>query len=135
MDYALSHCFNRASAVPEKELLKTALIHGVGNASVDDVRAELSRPISCARSKAGIRYATTKEVLSEEIAMSDFVREGRGRYIKLGGIKPPALDEHLSKEQRDAAMVILNSRDRVTALKGGAGTGKTTLIKRNRERH
>lgn len=129
MDYALSHCFERASAVPEKEVLKTALIHSVGNASVNDIQAELSRDNVIRRDRAGIRYATTKEVLQEEIAMSDFVREGKGRYIKLGGIEPPALDASLGKEHCEAGAVILNSRDRVTALKGGAGTGKTTLIK------
>jgi conjugative relaxase-like TrwC/TraI family protein len=128
MDYALSHCYERASAVPEKELLKTALIHSVGNASVNDVRTQLSRPNILRRAKAGIAYATTKEVLAEEIAMSGFVREGRGKHIKLGGIKPPALDEGLSKEQHDAAMLILGSRDTVTALKGGAGTGKTRMM-------
>lgn len=129
MDYALSHCFTRASAVTEKELLKTALLHSVGTAGTDDIRAELSRPNILRKVKAGIRYVTTKEVLAEETAISDFVREGRGKYVKLGGYQPPALDEHLSQEQRDAALVILNSRDRVTALKGGAGTGKTTMIK------
>lgn len=128
MDYALSHCFERASAVTEKELLKTALIQSVGNASVDDVRKELSRPNILRKAKGGIVYATTKEVLQEEIAMSDFAREGRGRHIKLGGIQSPKLDGQLSKEQREAALVILNSRDTVTALKGGAGTGKTRMM-------
>ena len=33
MDYALAHSFERSSVVPEKELLKTALIHSVGNHS------------------------------------------------------------------------------------------------------
>ena len=128
VDYALSHCFERASVVPEKQLLKTALIRGVGNATVNDIRAELDRDNILRREKGGVRYATTKEVLREEIAMTDFVREGRGRHIKLGGIKPPALDEALSKEQRDAALLILGSRDTVTALKGGAGTGKTRML-------
>ena len=128
MDYALSHCLERSSAIPENELLKTALIQSVGNASVADVRAELDRENILRRDKGGIRYATTKEVLREEIAMIDFVREGRGRHIKLGGIKPPALDEGLSKEQREAALLILGSRDTVTALKGGAGTGKTRML-------
>jgi hypothetical protein len=73
-------------------------------------------------------YATTREVLQEEIAMRDFVREGRGRHIKLGGAGPPSLDEQLSKEQQAAALVILGSRDTVTALKGGAGTGKTRMM-------
>jgi conjugative relaxase-like TrwC/TraI family protein len=128
MDYALAHTLERRSIVPEKELLKTALIHSVGNASVKDVRAQLSRDTILRRAKAGIVYATTKDVLREEIAMTDFARQGRGKFHKLGGEKVPSLGERLSQEQRDAALVILGSRDRVTALKGGAGTGKTTLI-------
>jgi conjugative relaxase-like TrwC/TraI family protein len=128
MDYALAHCYERQSAVPEKELLKTALIHSVGNASVGEIRAELDRDNVLVRDKGGIRYATTKEVLREELDMTKFAREGRGRYIKLGGFEPPTLDEELSKEQREAAIKILGSRDRVTALKGGAGTGKTRMM-------
>jgi len=129
MDYAVSHVFTNKSAVPEKELLKTALIHSVGSASVNEVREELTRDNILRREKGGIRYATTRQVLEEELAMSAFVRDGRGQRFKLGGVKPAALDEKLSKEQREAALVILNSRDTVTALKGGAGTGKTTMIK------
>ena len=67
MDYALSHCFERQSAVPEKELLKTALIHSVGTASVNELHDELARPNILRREKAGAIYATTKEVLREEI--------------------------------------------------------------------
>jgi conjugative relaxase-like TrwC/TraI family protein len=128
MDFALSHCFERQSAIPEKELLKTALIHSVGNASVNEVRGQLSRDNILRRSKTGVVYATTREVLREEIAMSDFVKTGRGKHIKLGGVGPVKLDDGLSKEQHEAALVILNSRDTVTALKGGAGTGKTRMM-------
>jgi conjugative relaxase-like TrwC/TraI family protein len=128
MDYALAHSFERASALPEKELLKTALIHSVGSASVNDIRTELNRPNIIRREKGGVMYATTEDVLKEEIAMTNFAREGRGRHIKLGGVEPSALDEKLSKEQKAAALVILNSRDTVTALKGGAGTGKTRMM-------
>jgi conjugative relaxase-like TrwC/TraI family protein len=128
MDYALSHSFERASALPEKELLKTALIHSVGNARVGEVRGELLRDNVILHQKSGTTYATTREVLQEELGMSAFARDGRGRHIKLGGVKPPALDPELSQEQREAANVILGSRDRVTALKGGAGTGKTRMM-------
>ncbi|MGB6690386.1 MAG: MobF family relaxase [Terracidiphilus sp.] len=129
MDYALSHSFERASVVPEKDLLKTALIHSVGNASVGEVRGELSRDGIIRRERAGMRYATTRDVLREEISMTAFVRNGRGTRYKLGGENTtPALDPQLSQEQRDAALVILNSRDTVTALKGGAGTGKTRMM-------
>jgi len=129
MDYALAHSFERASAIPEKELLKTALVHGVGSVDVADLQRELLRPNILRRAKDGITYVTTREVLGEEIAMRDFVREGRGKHGKLGGANPAPLDPALGKEHCEAGRVILNSRDTVTALKGGAGTGKTTLLK------
>ena len=128
MDYALAHCLERASALPEKELLKTALQASVGNASVNQIRAELLRDTIIRRERLGVRYATTRPVLLEEIAMSDFAKNGRGRHVKLGGATLPELDAELSAEQRDAALVILGSRDTVTALKGGAGTGKTRMM-------
>jgi len=129
MDYALSHCFERGSAIPEKKLLQTALIQGVGAASVDDIKGELARGNVRRRERLGQKWVTTEEVLREEIAMTDFARGGKGRYGKLGGEgKPPDLDAKLSREQRNAALVILGSRDLVTALQGGAGTGKTTMM-------
>lgn len=128
MDYALLHSFERASVVPEKELLKTALIHGVGNAGVNDVKGELLRDNVVRRTVAGQRYATTREVCQEELSMLQFAREGQGKHRKLGGAGSPGLDPQLSQEQRDAALLILNSRDTVTGLIGGAGTGKTRMM-------
>jgi conjugative relaxase-like TrwC/TraI family protein len=129
MDYALSHCFERGSAIPQKDVLKTALMQSVGAASVNEVRQQLSRDNVVGRERLGQRWVTTKEVLREEIAMTDFVRNGRGRNYRLGGeAGTPELDPELSEEQREAALVILNSRDIVTALQGGAGTGKTRMM-------
>ena len=128
MDYALSHCFERGSAIPERKLLQVALQQSVGAASIDEVRAELGRDNVVRRERLGQRWVTTHEVLREEIAMTDFVRNGRGKFAKLGGAKLAELDGELSREQRDGAHKILNSRDRVTALKGGAGTGKTRMM-------
>ena len=56
------------------------------------------------------------------------MQQGRGTRSKLGGGRTMDLDPALSREQREAALMILNSRDRVTALKGGAGTGKTRML-------
>ena len=128
MDFALSHCLERASVVPEKQLLKTALIQSVGNASVSEIHEQLKRENVIGRIRGGIKYTTTKDVLREELTMTAFVRDGRGKYAKLGGAKAPELDPALSQEQRDAAELILASRDRVTALRGGAGTGKTRMM-------
>jgi conjugative relaxase-like TrwC/TraI family protein len=128
VDYALAHSFERSSAVPEKQLLKSALIQGVGGASVRDIQDEFSRANILRRERGGVTYATTQDVLKEELAMTAYVRDGRGKFMKLGGAKKAKLDPALSKEQRTAAELILNSRDRVTALRGGAGTGKTRMM-------
>lgn len=129
MDFALSHCFERGSAIPEKQLLRTALAQSVGAAGVDDIKSELTRDNVVRRERLGQKWVTTREVLDEEIAMTDFARNGRGRRHKLGGkTGTPDLDPELSAEQRRAALVILNSTDIVTALQGGAGTGKTRMM-------
>lgn len=128
MDYALAHSFERASVIPHRELLKTALIHSVGNASVGEVKAEAMREGIITRERDGQVYVTTREVLAEEIAMTKFAREGRGKHRKLGGERA-VLDGNLSEEQRRAATTMLNSRDTVVGLIGNAGTGKTTMMR------
>jgi ATP-dependent exoDNAse (exonuclease V) alpha subunit len=52
----------------------------------------------------------------------------KGKFRKLGGTEAPALHAQLSQEQREAALLILNSRDTVTGLTGNAGTGKTRMM-------
>ncbi len=128
VDYALAHSYERASVVTEKELLKTALIQSVGNASVGEIHGELNRDNIVRKDVGGQRYATTKKVYREELAVLNFVREGKGKYRKLGGVQEPVLDANLSAEQREAALRILNSRDVAVGLIGGAGTGKTRMM-------
>ena len=128
VDYALSHCFERASTVTERKLLQTALMRSYGKANVKDVRGAALRDGILQKERNGQRYVTTRDVLQEERDMTDFVRNGKATRSKLGGGNPVNLDPALSQEQRNAALVILNSRDRVTALKGGAGTGKTRML-------
>jgi conjugative relaxase-like TrwC/TraI family protein len=43
VDYALSHCFERASAVTNAKLLETALTHSVGKTSVEEVKNAATR--------------------------------------------------------------------------------------------
>ena len=85
MDYALAHCFERESAVTEKELLKHALMLGLGRATVPHVQGELLRDGIIRRDVAGQSYATTKDVYREELSMVAFARDGRGQHRKLGG--------------------------------------------------
>ncbi len=129
VDYAVSHCFERASTVAQKKFLQTALARSLGTASVEDIRnAVVDRDDILQKGKNGQRYVTTRDVRQEEIDMADFVRDGKATRRKLGGDGAIEARHDLSKEQNEAMRVILGSRDRVTALKGGAGTGKTRMM-------
>jgi conjugative relaxase-like TrwC/TraI family protein len=129
VDYAVAHCFERESAVTQRKLLETALIHSYGNASVKDIRNAALRDSILHNDKSGRRYVTTREVLQEERDMISFARTGRATREKLGGYRTLELDPQLSDDQRNAALAILNSRDKVTGLNGKAGTGKTRMLK------
>ena len=78
----------------------------------------------------GRRYVTTTEVLSEEKRVVDLVRHGMGRHEKIGLDQDWAIRrEWLSAEQKAAVFHLLNSRDFVTGIRGGAGTGKSTMLR------
>ena len=126
IDHAIEHSFERASVITEKQLLANALVHGVGSVTVEDVHAQARRSNLIRREYEGKAYVTTKEVYQEELDMLRFARDGRGQCRKLG--RAQALPGGLSREQQDAARYILNSRDRATGLRGGAGTGKTRMM-------
>lgn len=128
MEFALSHCFERESAITQKKLLKTALMQSFGKGRVDQIRKAGLRDDLLVKNYRGQNYVTTRDVLREERDMVNFVRSGKATREKLGGFAPVVLDPALSDEQRQAAEVILGSRDRVTGLKGGAGTGKTRMM-------
>ena len=117
LDFALAHCFERASVVPEKTLLAHALMQGVGSATVADVRREAGNAALIRRQAGGEVLTTTRQVHGEEVAIVTYAREGRGKCRALGGGARLA-DASLSDEQTRAAEQVLASRDRVTALRG-----------------
>ena len=133
MDFAVAHCYERASVVTENELLREALRHGVGAVEVEQVRRQLMRDDFIKKENGGQRWLTTKRILDEERKLIDFVREGKGVCQPLNGRDYRIQDEKLLKpegrEQREAVQHVLSSRDRVIAVRGGAGTGKTTMLK------
>jgi ATP-dependent exoDNAse (exonuclease V) alpha subunit len=130
VNYAMSHCFERASTVTQNKFLQTALTQSYGKASVEDIHnAVQKRDAILKKVKDGQPYVTTRDVLQEEVAMTDYVRDGKATRRRLGGDGPIELDPMLTPEQREAALMLLNSRDKVMALRGRAGTGKTTMMR------
>jgi conjugative relaxase-like TrwC/TraI family protein len=126
---ALGHCFERRSVVPERTLLAAAMKGAYGSASPESVSAELDKQPLLHADRNGRRCVTTREVLAEERAMVDFARAGRGACRPLAAGEHTFQREWLNENQRRAVSHVLGSRDRVTIIRGGAGTGKTTVLK------
>lgn len=129
MDYALAHCHERASVVTDKVLVTEALWHGMGHVGVEQVERQILRDDILVQEMAGQRWCTTKEVLREELENIDFVKQGFGKCRPLHVRSYTFQNNQLGKDQKDAVRHVLASPDRVTAMRGPAGTGKTTTMK------
>ncbi len=128
IDRAVSHCFERNSVVPERKLLTEAIKQSVGAARPEDVARALDARGLIIAKRDGRRMATTRVVLGEERAMIDFARSGRGTCHHLGNEGHRIERDWLNDGQRRAVLHVLNSPDRVIIVRGGAGTGKTTMM-------
>ena len=60
MDFAVSHCYERASIVTDKELLRQALRYGVGDVTVEQVKRQLLRDEFIKEDANGHQWFTTK---------------------------------------------------------------------------
>jgi conjugative relaxase-like TrwC/TraI family protein len=129
MDYAMQHCYERASIVTDKELLRHALRYGMGDVSVEQIKRQLLRDEFIKDTKDERQWFTTKDVLAEEKRLIDFVSDGKGKFKPFGSAQYQFQNRILSDEQCNAVRHLLHSTDRVTAIRGGAGTGKTTMMK------
>jgi conjugative relaxase-like TrwC/TraI family protein len=132
VERALVHSFERSSVLPERTLLAEALRQGVGKASRETIeRLTESQPLIRA-TREGRRLVTTEEVLQEESRMLAFARGGRGTCRPINPNARPVLDGRLNAQQRAAVRHVLESRDRVTLIRGAAGVGKTTMMREAR---
>lgn len=131
IEYAESHCFERVSVVPERQLLAQAYLYGMGNSTVsaDGITDSFDNNDSFIKIKEPHKtLCTTKELISEETRMLTLAQNGIGTMPNLYGV-PPVLDDlGLVGEQAEAVAHILTTRDRVSIISGKAGTGKTTLM-------
>lgn len=127
VDHSLEHSFVREAVLPERKLVTEALKRGLGAVTVERVAREMrARPLI--RSQVdGRDMATTKDMLALEERLIDFARKGRGRCRPLGDPQRECSRDWFNEGQKAAVRHVLGSRDRVTIIRGAAGTGKTTL--------
>lgn len=125
---AIEHSFERSSVVPERKLLTVALKRSYGAASPATVMRKVAGQRLVSAQRDGRRLVTTTGVLREEQGMIEFARKGRGTCRRLGNGEYTFKRDWLNADQRAAVLHVLNSPDRVMVIRGGAGTGKTSMM-------
>jgi conjugative relaxase-like TrwC/TraI family protein len=124
--WAEEHLFERRSVVNDYELMSTALARGRGR---DFDLADLSQAIDGRGyiREEGSRKLTSRELYRCEWEIVRIAQDRRNCFRDLVRDYVPPPD--LSGEQARVAGRILSSRDLITILRGGAGTGKTHTLK------
>jgi len=134
VDFTLNHVFERVSVIPERRLQAQAYRYAIGQSSVSadgiDQAVLLDNRVIRVKEK-GRAMCTTKTVLTEEKEMVDLARKGIGKVEPLYK-KAPALN--LQGQQKNAVEHVLTTNNRVSIVRGVAGSGKTTLMKEAAEK-
>jgi conjugative relaxase-like TrwC/TraI family protein len=124
IDFARDHLFERKSVVSRPDLLAEALKHGGERVTLEGVEAELGRRTEFLVEGDAL---TTKAGLEMERRIIVLVNSGVGRCRPL---RPGHRSRNvLTDEQHQALTSLLESPDRVLALRGAAGTGKTEVLR------
>jgi len=130
VSWAEEHLFERRSVVREQELWRHALSAGRGAAfSLSELKAETARR-DYIRTEGG--KVSQRDVLAREWEIVEMAREGARQHAVLA---PPELrvGRDLAPDQKSAFEQILASPDFVTLFRGGAGTGKSYVLRRIQE--
>lgn len=124
ISWAEAHLFERRSVVREHELWRHALENARGAAlSLDEIkRATASRDYL----RDGSDKVAHPAVLAREWEIVESARNGIGKHGRLGPTEP---DTQLAEDQREALKTLLGSNDFITLFRGGAGTGKSFVLR------
>jgi conjugative relaxase-like TrwC/TraI family protein len=128
IDHALNHRFERASVMQDRRILETAYRHALGSSvALEDITKAFEGDQRLIHIQEGSRtVSTTRTVLAEEKRMVDLANQGKGKLRPLY-LQEPAIN--LQGEQFEAVRHVLMTPNRVSIIRGRAGTGKTTLMK------
>ncbi|HEY5044047.1 MAG TPA: MobF family relaxase [Verrucomicrobiae bacterium] len=124
LNHAVAHVFERKSVVPEHELLNVALSHRLGGVDLNHLKMTVKHSPNLVKTERGF---STKQILATELALIQTVNAGCDSVPPLHpGYKPA---DWLGEDQRRAIYHVLRTSDRITGLRGLAGSGKTTALR------
>jgi len=124
LNHAVAHVFERRSVVPEHELLSVALSHRLGAVDLDLLKGVVKHLPDLVKTERGF---STQKILATELDLIQTVDVGCDAVAPLHpGYKPA---DWLGEDQRRAIYHVLRTSDRITGLRGLAGSGKTTALR------
>jgi conjugative relaxase-like TrwC/TraI family protein len=124
LNHAVAHVFERKSVVPEHELLSVALSHRLGAVNLNDLKGAVKHLPDLVKTERGF---STKEIVATELALIQTVNASCDSVAPLHPGYRPA--DWLGEDQRRAIYHVLRTSDRITGLRGLAGSGKTTALR------
>jgi conjugative relaxase-like TrwC/TraI family protein len=156
LNFALAHTTDRTAVPDDRDIVTTALKHGVGIIDLSQLRAQMeSHQARGEMIAAGASHIhplgkyTTPEMIKLEQDNVTMVRDARGRPVtgmtitsavsgKLSGtgghqVKAWAAVRQLFTDQTEAAVLTLSTPSWASGIEGLAGTTKTTLVGAIRE--
>ncbi len=126
--WAEEHLFERRAVVHEHELWRHALEHARGReVTIADIRAVTNRR-NYLRIDDQPGKVTTREHLMREWEIVQTAKEGFGDCHPLVWQPRPA-NPQLDEEQRQALKALVSNTNRVSIFRGGAGTGKSFVLR------
>ena len=137
-EWALAHVSERDAVFGRGDLLKAALSLAPGEIRIHEVQSDVDSLLAEGRLVAtktldSDESFTTDKALANERETINLMRKGQNRTTPLmrGWMVSARLHKGaLTEGQKEAAKLILGSKDRVVGVQGYAGTGKTTMLRR-----
>lgn len=124
LNHAVAHSFERNSVVPEHELLNIALSHRLGEVDLPALKTAVKQSADLVKTERGF---STREILRTECEFIQVVNAACDTVAPLLYDFRPA--DWFNEDQQRSLYHVLRTSDRITGLRGLAGTGKTTALR------
>ncbi|MGC2473248.1 MAG: MobF family relaxase [Candidatus Sulfotelmatobacter sp.] len=137
LTYSRERNLERHAVTDERELMRDALKHSMGDASFAEVRNKFENRVQSGdlikvESSSPSRAFTTEEMIGYERSNIAAMRAGQNQHETLVSSETwREVQEkyaHLSPSQRAAVEQLVSTQDKIMGLEGVAGAGKTTSL-------
>ncbi|HZB89644.1 MAG TPA: AAA family ATPase [Terracidiphilus sp.] len=144
VNFARDRLYEREAVVDERRLFRDALRRGMGEVMYPDVRRAIEARFTQGEflavhqyPHASARQITTDKMIAMEKEVIATMRAGQGQVEPMmshfAASQMAERHPHLNRSQERAIEQVLTSSDRIQAIQGLAGVGKTTALSAIRE--